>query len=241
VIYVKVECSVPENHKFLKAGPAPSWLWVCGLCYCQRGLTNGFIPDAAVDYFPVKNARRLAEHLVAAALWEKVESGWMVHDYLKHNKSAEQVRAGKDDKRHAGSIGGQASAEARRKHSATAGSQADVKQTANPIGSVSVAGSGSAVEEIDVSFFKFQQAYPDQGRRGGPQAEQLFFQAVTSGVVTVDAIMAALENHAKSEQWAVAKRVPSMLKWLTEQQWRTKLDPPKERWGGWKPPSEAVS
>src|SRR5688572_5974240 len=106
--HVRVDSSVPRNRKFLQAGPAPSWLWLCGLAYCQEGLTDGFIPDEAIDSLGVpKNARRLAAHLERARLWEKVDGGWQVHDYLKHNRSASTVRQIQDDKRVAGARGGE--------------------------------------------------------------------------------------------------------------------------------------
>lgn len=91
--YVMVEASVRTHPKFLAAGPEASWLWFCGLGYCQDGLTDGFIPESAIEYLGVKRARSLAKRLVSARLWEHVSGGWQMHDYLDHNKSATEVRA----------------------------------------------------------------------------------------------------------------------------------------------------
>ena len=41
-----------------------------------------------------------------------------------------------------------------------------------------------------------------------------------------DALMAALENHLSSAQWADPKLVPGMDTWLNEERWRQRLDPP---------------
>lgn len=112
--WMKVETSVARHRKFVKAGPAPSWLWVCGLAYCQEGLTDGFIPTEALPYLGVKNAAQLAHHLVAAGLWDQADGGWMVHDYLAGNKSADEIRSLKVDRRAAGAVGGRASGEARK-------------------------------------------------------------------------------------------------------------------------------
>lgn len=117
--WIKVESSVSRNRKFVTAGPAPSWLWLCGLAYCQEGLTDGFIPAEALPYLGVKNARQLATHLVRARLWDVVEGGWRVHDYLKHNKSAVTINTIKETKQAAGKAGGIASGEARREASAS--------------------------------------------------------------------------------------------------------------------------
>lgn len=104
--WVKVESSVSRNRKFVKAGPAPAWLWLCGLAYCQEGLTDGFIPHEALDYLGVKNAKNLAARLVEARLWDVVSGGWMIHDYLEHNKSAAQIKSTSKARAEGGNLGG---------------------------------------------------------------------------------------------------------------------------------------
>lgn len=91
--WMKLETAVARNRKFVKAGPDAAWLWVCGLAYCQEGLTDGFIPAEALAYLGVPQAGKLATRLVLAGLWDACESGgWQVHDYLDHNKPAEEIR-----------------------------------------------------------------------------------------------------------------------------------------------------
>lgn len=125
--WVKVESSVPRNRKFLRAGPAASWLWLSGLCYAQEGLTDGFIPSEALDTLGVKPAKQCAAALVNAGLWDECDGGWQIHDYLDHNKPASVIEQMRNHKRIIGSDGGVASGEARRKQSASAES----KQTAS--------------------------------------------------------------------------------------------------------------
>lgn len=233
----------------MQAGPAPSWLWLCGIAYCQEGLTDGFIPEEVIDSLGVpKSARRLAEHLVKANLWEKADGGWYIHDYLDHNRSSETVRQIQNDKRAAGARGGLASGDARRKHSASqdpkhsasADAKHSAKQSANP--TVAVAASDvvaeAEVEDGDVLFARFTATYPESGRRGGPLVEQAFLGALS--LVGESELFAALENHVASEQWTVAKKIPAMDKWFRERRWLQRLDPPKGNWGTWKP-TEAAS
>lgn len=141
--WIKVESSVARNRKFQKAGAAASWLWLCGLAYCQEGLTDGFIPVESIDYLGVKQARRLAELLVAADLWHAVVGGWDVHDYLEHNRAASEVRRLQHERKDAGAIGGKASGEARRKQTvepvAEATREAKSKQPSNPSSSSATA------------------------------------------------------------------------------------------------------
>lgn len=130
--WIRIESSVARNRKFVNAGPGPSWLWICGLAYCQEGLTDGFIPDEAIDYLGVKGARSLVKHLVSAGLWDVVDGGWQVHDYLEHNKSAAEMRLIFQERRKAGRNGGRASGLSRRSTdtAAEAHVEANVKQVA---------------------------------------------------------------------------------------------------------------
>jgi hypothetical protein len=106
--YIQVEASVRTHAKFLKAGPAASWLWLCGMGYCQDGLTDGFIPFQALDYIGIKasTAKKLKTILVEVGLWEVAPGGWQVHDYLTHNRSAEEIKTTKDRRRAGGILGG---------------------------------------------------------------------------------------------------------------------------------------
>lgn len=126
--WVRVESSVARNRKFLEAGPAASWLWLCGLTYAQEGLTDGFIPFQALTMLGVRGAGGLKCKLVAVGLWDEVEGGWQIHDYLNHNRSADHVRSIQHERREAGMNGGKASGEARRANLL----QANTKQPSNP-------------------------------------------------------------------------------------------------------------
>jgi hypothetical protein len=53
-------------------------------------LTDGFVSDLALGMIGViggVRCKRLAHVLVEAGLFERVEGGFMVHDYLDHNQS----------------------------------------------------------------------------------------------------------------------------------------------------------
>lgn len=84
----------------------------------------------------------MVSRLVKAGLWDESLGGWMVHDYLLHNKSSVEIRRVNGDRRKAGSAGGHASGEKRRltdilspkevKQVASALAVANAKQPANP-------------------------------------------------------------------------------------------------------------
>lgn len=71
-------------------------LWVQGLTYCQKHLTDGFIAAAFVRGLTAYSAKRV-EALVTAGLWDRTEKGITVHDYLQWNDSKEIVLAKRED------------------------------------------------------------------------------------------------------------------------------------------------
>jgi hypothetical protein len=78
-------------------------MWGCGLIYCQANLTDGVIPEHAIQTFGVraKNKAAIAEELCSSLvpgkgpLWEKTDGGYRVHDYFDWNDSRETILAGR--------------------------------------------------------------------------------------------------------------------------------------------------
>lgn len=229
MIYARIYSSVRTNRKHLIAGPAPCWLWVCGLLYCQEGETDGFIPKEAIDYLGVKNAERLAEHLVRAELWDKVPGGWHVHDYLEHNKSAAQIAERRDQKKAAGSVGGKASGEARRFKQAKHTAEAPREAHGQPIVAVSASGvvAASVVEggpegdpPMDLWARELVELYDVRGRCAWNLVEYPLFAVLTAdpGVspwAAWEALKSRLDGHKRSHQWRVKGMVPRLDRWLS--------------------------
>lgn len=96
--WVKIDDQAPRNEKLLRAGPAAAWLWLCGIAHGQAQMTEGFIADISLSTIGVTGAdrsRKLAEVLVSCGLFERVEGGYQVHDYLEHNETREEALARK--------------------------------------------------------------------------------------------------------------------------------------------------
>ena len=108
--WVKIEDGLPEHPKVIRAGKLAQALFIDGLCYSARQLTNGFVPLRAAERFGYgRRLRGTVAALVAAELWEAAEGGYLIHDYLQYQPSAEQVRQGRaakhEDKVRAGRLG----------------------------------------------------------------------------------------------------------------------------------------
>ncbi|MGE3276759.1 MAG: hypothetical protein AB7O67_16730 [Vicinamibacterales bacterium] len=90
--------------KLLALSDAAWRMWGCGLIYCQANLTDGFIPDHAIEAFGVRarNKRAVVDELCASLvpgkgpLWHRVAGGYQVHDYLDWNDDRETVLKGRE-------------------------------------------------------------------------------------------------------------------------------------------------
>lgn len=83
-------------------------------------------------------------------------------------------------------------------------------------------GSPKKQGRLDVAFASFRDTFPENRRKGGHMAEQLFVQQV-SLAGGVEPLMAALQNHAASAQWRDKSKIPNMDRWLSEERWRQTL------------------
>mgnify|MGYP007071595943 FL=1 len=136
--WLRIEDTVPLHPKHLKAGPEASWLWVCAIAYCQRQLTEGYIPVEALPLLGVpKNPTRLADRLVEVELFETAVGGYQVHDYLDFNASKDEALARREDlsrkRSESGRIGGLRSGAKRSKQAEAneANAEAKPKQVAS--------------------------------------------------------------------------------------------------------------
>jgi hypothetical protein len=112
MVWVRLDDGFPHHPKALLVGPYGRDLFVSGLCYANRFLTDGFIPGYALHQLApgLPNAKRVAATLVEAAFWETCEGGWRIHDYHGFQPSASEVRAAKERALAIRSAGGKARA-----------------------------------------------------------------------------------------------------------------------------------
>lgn len=100
MVWIRIDDQIAHHPKFLAAGPLASWFWICGNAYCNKYLTDGFIPESALGALGgVTGAKRLAERLVEVGLWTQHEDGFRVHDFHDYNPTAAQVKQKRRDDR----------------------------------------------------------------------------------------------------------------------------------------------
>jgi hypothetical protein len=106
VTWVRLDDSAASHPKFVQAGPEAFALWVAGLCYCNRYLTDGIIPKMALGVisaqFSAKQAAPLAKRLCTNSVcpdglpsWIDAGDSFIVHDYASFQPSKVEVEAEK--------------------------------------------------------------------------------------------------------------------------------------------------
>lgn len=120
--FFKMTTTFPENPKIVAAGPNAAWLYLCGIAYCARNVTDGLIPKSKLSGLSnVFHYKAAASKLLELNLWHEtghkcprcpaVPAGsFIVHDYLSHQSSASQVEVVRESRRVSGAKGGAAKA-----------------------------------------------------------------------------------------------------------------------------------
>jgi hypothetical protein len=210
---------------------------VCGLAYCQEGLTDGFIPEEALPYLGVKSAGAMTKHLEAAGLWERVDGGWQVHDYLSHNRKAAEVNQIRASRAAGGRHGGRP----HKKPSGNLEGFTDVHQEGLtgsesektfPVDVAVVAPEAVAVPDQkkdvaefpgDVWWAALLSAYPQNRVTNNHIANQAFIKALTTAKdgprSAWERMSNNLNNQKRGHEWRVKGMIPSLQKWLESGAW----------------------
>lgn len=116
--YIKMSDRLPEHRKIAAVGGDAGWLYICGLGYASRNLSDGHIPKALVARLSDrKQPAKLAAKLIDVELWHEAghackrcpqppSDEYVIHDYLEHQRSSEQVAEIKAKRAAAGKRGG---------------------------------------------------------------------------------------------------------------------------------------
>ncbi|WP_406227432.1 hypothetical protein [Streptomyces anthocyanicus] len=151
--YVKVHDGLPDHPKIIEAGGEAGWLYICGLAYASRQLTDGVLPKRLVRRLTDgSNPGASASALVRVGLWHDGEhdcpkcpqagpDSYVIHDYLDHQRSASEVADLRAKRAAAGQRGGKRSGESRR-----AASTAEANGEASASGLVKQPGSKTEPE-----------------------------------------------------------------------------------------------
>jgi hypothetical protein len=86
--WIKLNDNVPRHPKIAGLSHRAFRYWINGLCYASEFLTDGSLPRVFQETVPLQAAREL----LATGLWiRRADGSLLIHDYLEHQRSRDQV------------------------------------------------------------------------------------------------------------------------------------------------------
>lgn len=214
--WVLLDDNFPNHPKAVQAGPVAAYLFVCGLCYCRRYHTDGFIPTKALPALGLTaRPARMVDALVDCGLWDRIEdgSGFKIHGYSEFYADAND-KADKETRRKNGRKGG-------------IESQRLNKTLDKPVGGgtgVVLSSRSSEEEERTSAFDRFWQVYPNAD---GKQVALKAWAKIDPDVETVAKILADVERRRRSPQWTKdgGQFIPHASTYLNQRRWEDGFKP----------------
>ena len=126
--WVRIDDGFARHPKVAAAGPLAIAMQVAALCYCNREMTDGFVPRSVartlVDWEVISADGRVhqiahtcgmsgddvtcqwvIDILVSARMWHEVEGGYQIHDYADYQATKADIQAMQATKSEAGKRG----------------------------------------------------------------------------------------------------------------------------------------
>jgi hypothetical protein len=99
--WVKLDDTFYDNPTNRSLGPAGRDLFVAGLAYCAKGLTDGVIPkgDLQLVLAQAQAKRSLVDRLIGAGRWSDEGDHFLVSEYLTYQPSKAKVLADREHER----------------------------------------------------------------------------------------------------------------------------------------------
>lgn len=93
VTWVKIDDGFPSHPKVIGLSDGAFRVHISAICYAASYETNGVISGTVVRQ---NGWQRRVGELVEARLWDPVDDGFAIHDYLEYNPSKDQVTAARE-------------------------------------------------------------------------------------------------------------------------------------------------
>ncbi len=88
-------------------------------------------------------------------------------------------------------------------------------------------------------YEQFRDVYPACRRVGGLAGRRAFSRSGIGSTVALETVLAALEQHKRSEQWQTPRLIPLMTTWLNQERWlQTLPEAPQSAFYEWTCPHD---
>lgn len=92
--WVRLDDRFPSHRKVALLSDRAFRLHVSALCWSSENLTEGKILERELAVIArVRGLKAAASELQSAGLWDRLEDGWEIHDYLEYNPDRAKVQA----------------------------------------------------------------------------------------------------------------------------------------------------
>lgn len=246
--WVRIDDAFNDHPKFAAAGPLGIAQWLAGLAYCNRNLTDGFIPKPVakrlLDWDGVAwrmwqgelmgggddaTAIDVSLHLVDVGLWHDADGGFQVHDYHDFQPTAESVKAERAKARDRmqavrsarSSVAGSSDVRANNTVNITRSSSSP---NPNPKEDQTLSATGVAG-----AFDDFWSLYPKKVGKQKAKAKFIVNAKRVGAAVIIDGLKAQLPTLRSADP----KFIPHPTTWLERGSWDDEVDEPQRVRGWW--------
>lgn len=100
-LYVPLDVEYDSDDKLILAGPMAELLYIRGLVFAKRTMSNGDITRSQLIVIGrgIPSAKKHAEKLAEVGAWRATATGWHIAAWLKRNKSVEAIGTERDAKK----------------------------------------------------------------------------------------------------------------------------------------------
>lgn len=225
--YIRVHDGMPDHPKISRLDDdAASWLLVCLWAYCSRYLTDGRVPATIAHRLTKDASKARCRKLVAAGLLEEDGADYVCHDYLEHQRSADEVAAARERNAANGRAGGLARAKQ------VASKSLGKSRSESPSPAVASTETETTTDKNNPSsrkrdsdpdgFAAFWMAYPRKDDKGKA------ILAYRKALKTTEAatLAAAAGRYARERQGQDSTYTKLPATWLNAQSWANEPPPP---------------
>jgi len=92
--WVRLDDNFADHPKVIALSDTAFRLYIEGLCYSNRQLTDGFIPNAVYTKLSKNDD---AQFLIEAGLWEDTEGGFLIRSYTEYQPTREKVEKKREE------------------------------------------------------------------------------------------------------------------------------------------------
>ena len=97
--WVRIDDNFADHPKVIGLSDSAFRLFITGLCYANRQLTDGVIPYQMVSNWVGDDPFKPSDELEDQNLWERVDKGFTIRSYTEYQPTREKVHSKRDQSR----------------------------------------------------------------------------------------------------------------------------------------------